>query len=156
MLNNMAVDIDAVIVSTPDHTHAPVSIMAMEMNKPVYCQKPLTHFVSEARSMRKLAEEKNLITQMGIQVHSFYEYKLATILIQSGILGKVHTVRAWLAAPAAPMPMRTRAGRGRRRAATIARSTVYLLGTLGWCSIYYCNQGGYEASYRSCATIHDS
>ncbi len=95
MLNNMAVDIDAVIVSTPDHTHAPVSIMAMEMNKPVYCQKPLTHFVSEARSMRKLAEEKNLITQMGIQVHSFYEYKLATILIQSGILGKVHTVRAW-------------------------------------------------------------
>ena len=95
MLNNIAVDIDAVIVSTPDHTHAPASIMAMEMNKPVYCQKPLTHFVSEARNMRKLAEEKKLITQMGIQVHSFYDYKLATILIQSGIVGKVHTVRAW-------------------------------------------------------------
>ena len=95
MLKDMAAEIDAVIVSTPDHTHAPASIMAMEMNKPVYCQKPLTHFVSEAREMRKLAEEKNLITQMGIQVHSFYDYKLATLLIQSGIIGKVHTVRAW-------------------------------------------------------------
>ncbi len=95
MLNEMASEIDAVVVSTPDHTHAPASLMAMEMNKPVYCQKPLTHFVSEARAMRKIAEEKNLITQMGIQVHSFYDYKLATVLIQSGIIGKVHTVHAW-------------------------------------------------------------
>ena len=95
MLKDMSLDFDAVIVSTPDHTHAPASIMAMEMNKPVYCQKPLTHFVSEAREMKKLAEQKNLVTQMGIQVHSFYDYKLATVLIQSGIIGKVHTVRAW-------------------------------------------------------------
>ena len=95
MLKDITLDFDAVIVSTPDHTHAPASIMAMQMNKHVYCQKPLTHFVSEAREMRKLAENKSLITQMGIQVHSFYDYKLATILIQSGIIGKVHTVRAW-------------------------------------------------------------
>lgn len=95
MLRVMSDDIDAVIVSTPDHTHAPASMMAMDMGKPVYCQKPLTHHVSEARAMRKLATEKNLITQMGIQVHSFYDYKLATLLIQSGIIGKVHTVRAW-------------------------------------------------------------
>jgi predicted dehydrogenase len=95
MFKDISLDFDAVIVSTPDHTHAPASIMAMEMNKPVYCQKPLTHFVSEARDMRKLAEQKNLVTQMGIQVHSFYDYKLATLLIQSGIIGKVHTVRAW-------------------------------------------------------------
>jgi len=95
LLKEMADDIDAVIVSTPDHSHAPVSMMAMEMNKPVYCQKPLTHHVSEARDLRKMAEEKNLITQMGIQVHSFYDYKLATLLIQSGIIGKVSTVRAW-------------------------------------------------------------
>ena len=45
--------------------------------------------------MRKIAEEKKLVTQMGIQVHSFYDYKLATVLIQAGIIGKVHTVRAW-------------------------------------------------------------
>ena len=58
MLKEMGNDIDAVIVSTPDHTHAPASMLAMEMNKPVYCQKPLTHYVSEARAMKKLAAEK--------------------------------------------------------------------------------------------------
>ena len=95
LLQEMQSEIDAVIVSTPDHTHAPASLMAMNLNKPVYCQKPLTHYVSEAREMRKVAEKKNLITQMGIQVHSFYDYKLATLLIQSGIIGKVHEVHAW-------------------------------------------------------------
>lgn len=95
MLKDMQNDIDAVIVSAPDHTHAPASILAMNMGKPVYCQKPLTHHVSEARAMSKLAKEKKLVTQMGIQVHSFYDYKLATLLIQSGIIGKVHTVHAW-------------------------------------------------------------
>ena len=95
MLSEMSESIDAVVVSTPDHSHAPASILAMEMDKPVYCQKPLTHFVSEARAMKKIAEEKKLVTQMGIQVHSFYDYKLATVLIQAGIIGKVHKVRAW-------------------------------------------------------------
>jgi len=87
--------IDAVVVSTPDHTHAPASIMAMEMDKPVYCQKPLAHHVSEVRAMRKLAKEKNVPTQMGIQIHSFKEYRSAVKLIQGGIIGKVHTVIAW-------------------------------------------------------------
>ncbi|WP_088340068.1 Gfo/Idh/MocA family protein [Robiginitalea sediminis] len=95
MLREMKDEIDAVIVATPDHTHAPASLMAMEMDKPVYCQKPLTHYVSESRAMKKLAEEKNLVTQMGIQVHSFYDYMLGTLLIRDGIIGKVHTVRAW-------------------------------------------------------------
>jgi predicted dehydrogenase len=95
MLSEMEKQIDAVIVSTPDHTHAPASMLAMELDKAVYCQKPLTHYVSESRAMNKLAAQKGLITQMGIQVHSFYDYKLATLLIQSGIIGKVHTVRAW-------------------------------------------------------------
>ncbi|MCG8307277.1 MAG: Gfo/Idh/MocA family oxidoreductase [Cytophagales bacterium] len=87
--------IDAVVISTPDHTHAPASLMAMDLGKPVYCQKPLTHHVSEARAVRKLAEDKNLITQMGIQIHSFDEYRSAVMLIKNGIIGKVHTVRAW-------------------------------------------------------------
>ncbi len=95
MLKEMSDTIDAVVVSTPDHTHAPAAMMAMEMDKHVYCQKPLTHHVSEARAMDKMAKEKNLVTQMGIQVHSFYDYKLATLLIQSGIIGKVSAVRAW-------------------------------------------------------------
>ena len=95
MLKEMKAEIDAVVVSAPDHTHAPASLMAMEMDKAIYCQKPLTHHVSEARAMNKMAKEKNLVTQMGIQVHSFYDYKLATLLIQSGIIGKVKTVHAW-------------------------------------------------------------
>jgi predicted dehydrogenase len=95
LFEEMKGKIDAVIVSTPDHTHAPASVMAMEMGLPVYCQKPLTHHVSEARAMARLAEDKKLVTQMGIQVHSFYDYQLATKLIQSGIIGKVHTVHAW-------------------------------------------------------------
>lgn len=95
LLDAVGKDIDAVIVSTPDHTHAPASLLAMEMGKPVYCQKPLTHHVSEARAVRKLAQDKRLVTQMGIQIHSFKEYRSAVMLIQSGIIGKVHTVRAW-------------------------------------------------------------
>ncbi|MEL7533134.1 MAG: Gfo/Idh/MocA family oxidoreductase [Bacteroidota bacterium] len=95
MLAEMGEQIDAVIVSTPDHTHAPASMMAMEMGKPVYCQKPLTHHVSEARAMRKLAADNQLHTQMGIQIHSWDQYRGAVKLIQSGIIGKVSTVRAW-------------------------------------------------------------
>ncbi len=95
LFDQIGSDIDAVVVSTPDHTHAPASMMAMEMGKNVYCQKPLTHHVTESRAMAKMAKEKNLVTQMGIQVHSFYDYKLATLLIQSGIIGKVSVVRAW-------------------------------------------------------------
>jgi len=95
LLRELQQDIDAVVVSTPDHTHAPASLMAMEMDKAVYCQKPLTHHVTEARAMRKMAKEKKLVTQMGIQVHSFYDYKLGTMLIRSGIIGKVKRVRAW-------------------------------------------------------------
>lgn len=95
LFDTMKNDIDAVVVSTPDHTHAPASLMAMNMGKPVYCQKPLTHHVSEARAVRKLAKDNNLITQMGIQIHSFKEYRSAVKLIQNGIIGKVHTVRAW-------------------------------------------------------------
>lgn len=95
LFNRIGKDIDAVFVSTPDHTHAPVSMLAMEMGKPVYCQKPLTHHVSEARAMRKYAEENSIITQMGIQCHSSDEYRKAVALIQQGIIGKVNTVRAW-------------------------------------------------------------
>ena len=87
--------IDTVIVSTPDHTHAPASLMAMDLGKAVFCEKPLAHHVSEVRGMRKLAKENSLITQMGIQCHSSDEYRKAVILIQSGIIGKVSTVRAW-------------------------------------------------------------
>ena len=91
MLREMS-NADAVIVSTPDHTHSPASIMAMEMNKPVYCQKPLAHHVSEVRAMRETLR-KNLVTRGYKSL--FYDYKLATLLIQSGIVGKVSRVRVY-------------------------------------------------------------
>ena len=95
LLREMGDALDAVLVATPDHMHAPVALAAMALDKPVYCQKPLTHHVSEARKMDRVARERGLVTQMGIQVHSFYDYRVATQLIQSGIIGRVHTVRAW-------------------------------------------------------------
>jgi predicted dehydrogenase len=95
MFADMAKSIDAVVVSTPDHTHAPAAMTALNHNKPVYCQKPLTHEIYEARQLRLVAEKKGLITQMGIQVHSSAVYRRAVALIQSGVIGKVSHVHAW-------------------------------------------------------------
>lgn len=87
--------IDAVVVSTPDHTHAPAAMTALQHNKPVYCQKPLTHEVFEARRLREVAREKGVPTQMGIQVHSSAPYRRAVRMIQQGVIGKVSEVHAW-------------------------------------------------------------
>lgn len=95
MLSQMGDKVDAVIVSTPDHTHAPAAMSALNLNKPVYCQKPLTHEVFEARRLRLTAEKKGVPTQMGIQVHSSAVYRRAVQMIQSGVIGKVSQVHAW-------------------------------------------------------------
>ena len=92
---DMGNKIDAVVVSTPDHTHAPAAMSALNLGKPVYCQKPLTHEVFEARQLRLIAEKKDLPTQMGIQVHSSAVYRRAVKIIQSGAIGKVSHVYAW-------------------------------------------------------------
>ena len=95
MIDKLKDFFDAVVISTPDHMHGPIAIKAMENKKHVYCQKPLSNNISDCREMNKLAKEKKLVTQMGIQVHSFHDYKLATLLIKDGIIGKVDKVRAW-------------------------------------------------------------
>lgn len=95
MISEMGDTVDAVVVSTPDHTHAPAAMTAMNHNKPVYCQKPLTHEVFEARQLRLMAEEKGLVTQMGIQASAGLPYRQATEMIQSGVIGKVSRVLAW-------------------------------------------------------------
>jgi predicted dehydrogenase len=95
MFAEMADSIDAVVVSTPDHTHASAAMTALNHNKPVYCQKPLTHEVFEARQLRLTAEKKKLTSQMGIQVHSNVKYRRAVAMIQSGVIGKVSRVYAW-------------------------------------------------------------
>lgn len=95
MLVKMGDRIDAVVVSVPDHSHAPAAMSAMNLNKHVYCQKPLTHEIYEARRLREVAAEKKLVTQMGIQIHSHIAYRMATDMVQSGVLGKVSQVYAW-------------------------------------------------------------
>ena len=76
LLNNLENEIDAVVISTPDHTHGPASIMAMKKGKAIYCQKPLTNNVIDAREMSNISSQKKLVTQMGIQVHSFMTINL--------------------------------------------------------------------------------
>ena len=85
-------DIDAVIVATPDHLHAPISIRAMRMGKHVHCQKPLTHSVYEARLMAKVARETKVATQMGNQGQASDEARLICETIWSGVLGTVREV----------------------------------------------------------------
>jgi len=95
MISSLGDSIDAVVVSTPDHTHASAAMTAFNHGKPVYCQKPLTHEVYEARQLRLVAEKKGLVTQMGIQGSATVHYRRAVKLIQSGAIGKVHSVAAW-------------------------------------------------------------
>ncbi len=95
MLKEMADGIDAVHVSTPDHTHAAASVSAMNLGKHVYCQKPLTHDLYEARQMRLIAKDKGVVTQMGTQIHSHEAYRTGVKLVQSGVIGKVREVHSW-------------------------------------------------------------
>jgi len=88
-------DFDIVNVGTPDFTHAPAAMSAINLGKHVYCQKPLTHDVWEARKLAEAARAKKLVTQMGIQVHSSREYRLAVRVIQDGAIGKVKEVHSW-------------------------------------------------------------
>ena len=88
-------DIDAVIIATPDHTHAVIAMAAMQAGKHVYCQKPLTHDVYEARKLTEAAREAKAITQMGIQGHSGEGARLICEWIQAGAIGPVRDVEAW-------------------------------------------------------------
>ena len=95
MLDALGRQIDAVVVSTPDHMHAPVSLAAMERGKHVYCEKPLTWAIGEARQMAKLAKDKGLATQMGTQGMARDKSRAGIELIRSGVLGKVTELHVW-------------------------------------------------------------
>ena len=88
-------DIDAVHVATPDHMHAPVVMAALQLKKPVYCQKPLTHTVLEARRLTEAAQRAGVVTQMGNQIQSSDFYRTATKLVHDGAIGKVKEVVSW-------------------------------------------------------------
>ena len=89
-------DIDAVVVSTTEHTHAFATMPALKMNKPVYCEKPLTHNVHESRLVMQAADKAGVPTQMGTQIHSSDNYRRVVELIQSGAIGPVREAHVWV------------------------------------------------------------
>lgn len=102
MLDALGDKIDIVTVSTPDHNHAGAAIKAMKMGKHVYCQKPLTWSIHEARKMRETAEETGVVTQMGNQGTSENGLREAVEVIQSGAIGDVSEVHIWSNRPVWP------------------------------------------------------
>ena len=102
MLEEMGKSIDAVTVSTPDHTHAHPSLLAMRMGKHVYCQKPLTHSVWEARQLRETAAKMKVCTQMGNQGTAEDGLRKAVEIIRAGIIGPVKEVHVWTNRPIWP------------------------------------------------------
>jgi len=95
-LYDHAVEFDAVVVSTCEHTHAFATLPALELGKHVYCEKPLTHSVWEARVIREAATKANVATQMGIQIHALDNYRRVVELIQSDAIGPVREVHVWV------------------------------------------------------------
>lgn len=87
--------IDAVSVSTPDHTHFPATLAALERGMHTYTQKPLTNNILEARKLREVARKQKVVTQMGIQNQSSLSYRMATHFVRSGLLGRIRQVHVW-------------------------------------------------------------
>jgi predicted dehydrogenase len=92
-------DIDAVIVATPDHMHAPIALAAMDRGKHVYVQKPLCWSVEEARALAKKAKDRKVVTQLGNQGHSRDEARLGYEYITAGAIGEIREVHVWTDRP---------------------------------------------------------
>lgn len=88
-------DLQAVVISTPDHHHAFAALAAMRARKHVYCEKPLAHSVQEVRLMMETAAREKLVTQMGTQIHAGDNYRRVVEIVQSGALGPVRRVKVW-------------------------------------------------------------
>ncbi|MDB6059859.1 MAG: putative dehydrogenase [Verrucomicrobiales bacterium] len=95
-LFDRANDFDAVTVSTCEHTHAFATMLALHHNKHVYCEKPLTYNIYEARKIREAARKAKVATQMGIQIHAHENYRRVVEMIQSGAIGPVHEAHVWV------------------------------------------------------------
>ena len=102
MLDEMGKSIDAVTVSTPDHTHAPAGLMAMRMGKHCFCQKPLTHSIYESRLMGQVARENKVATQMGNQGTAGSDLRQAAAWLRAGAIGDVKEVHVWTNRPIWP------------------------------------------------------
>ena len=104
-------NIDAVIVTTPDHMHATIALAAMQLGKHVYCEKPLTHDIYEARVLTEAAEKYKVVTQMGNQGSSGDDTRNVETWIQAGVIGDVHTVHVWTNRPTWPQGIPTPTGK---------------------------------------------
>lgn len=104
-------NIDAVIVSTPDHMHAVQAFAAMQLGKHVYVEKPLTHDIYEARRLTEAAQQYKVVTQMGNQGSSGDDTRNVETWIQAGLIGKVHTVHVWTNRPVWPQGIPTPTGK---------------------------------------------
>jgi predicted dehydrogenase len=102
MLDKEQKNIDVVVVSTPDHTHAVAASMAIKLGKHVYCEKPLTHDLFEARHLRELAAAKKVATSMGNQGTALNGLRQAVEIIQSGAIGPVRECHVWTNRPIWP------------------------------------------------------
>ncbi|MBM3878156.1 MAG: Gfo/Idh/MocA family oxidoreductase [Verrucomicrobia bacterium] len=91
-------DLDAVVISTPDHTHAVAASAALRTGRHVYCEKPLTRTVSESRVVANLTREHRRVTQLGTQIHAGNNYRRVVELVQSQILGPIREVHVWVGA----------------------------------------------------------
>ncbi len=107
MFDAEAKNIDAVIIATPDHTHAILAMAAMRLGKHVYCQKPLAHSVHEVRKLTEMARECKVQTQMGNQGHSSEQIRRLCEWIDDGAIGPVHEVHAWSDRPVGGDPWST-------------------------------------------------
>lgn len=103
MFDQMDKQIDAVLVATPDHTHAVASVAAMKLGKHVFCEKPLTRTVYEARVMRETAARQNVITQMGNQGSAERHLRRAVELVWGGVIGEVREAHVWFGGGNGPM-----------------------------------------------------
>lgn len=110
MFDQMGKDIDAVLIATPDHTHALIAADAIVRGKHVYVQKPLTHSVYEARLLTKLAKKHKVATQMGNQGNSFDYCRQVAEWIWSGVIGDVYEVHCWTDRPIWPQGLMQPAG----------------------------------------------
>jgi predicted dehydrogenase len=118
MLDVLGNEIDAVLISTPDHMHGAVSLAAMSLGKHVYVQKPLAHNIAELRQMMKVAEEKKLVTQMGTQVHGEEAYRTAIDALRGGVIGKAREAHSWIGRKL-PLPATKRPEHGDKVPATL-------------------------------------
>lgn len=103
MFDEMEKQIDAVLVATPDHTHAVASVAAMKLGKHVYCEKPLTRTVYEARVMRETAAKHKVVTQMGNQGSAERRLRRAVELVWGGVIGEVREAHVWFDGGNGPM-----------------------------------------------------